>query len=323
VGVILLFYKYVTVRYPKQIQKWQKRLGASLGLTGRIIIAAEGINGTVGGSAGAIAQYKQELCAHELFVDIDFKESAGEVADFPRLSVMIKPEIVSLGIDPARLPHTKAGRQLTPDQAHELLKTVQRDAPRSACSDLVILDGRNNYESAIGAFEGAIKPDIEHFRDFPQYIDEHIELFRDKTVVMYCTGGVRCERASAYLQEKGVAREVLQIAGGIHRYIEQYPNGFFRGKNYVFDKRVSLAANDDILSSCMRCNKQSDRYQACVIRSCKRQLIVCASCSGEVLPGSISVPVNSLLRKQPACAEHAGDAVRLQECRYAASSCEE
>lgn len=300
-GVILLFYKYVTVRYPKQVQKWQKRLGESLGLTGRVIIAAEGINGTVGGSVPAVARYKQELRAHELFADLDIKESEGTEADFPRFTVVVKPEIVSLGIDPVQLSHTKAGRHLTPEQAHMLFQRVHVDAQRAR--DLVILDGRNNYESAIGAFEGAIKPDIEHFRDFPRYIDEHLELFRDKTVVMYCTGGVRCERASAYLQEKGVTREVLQIAGGIHRYVEQYPNGFFRGKNYVFDKRIALAANDDVLSVCSICGTSSDRYQACAIPSCKRQIIVCTSC----------IAVKNLVSgEQQTCVEHQ-EARGLQE----------
>ena len=122
------------------------------------------------------------------------------------------------------------GKHLTPEETHNLI--AQKP------NDLVILDARNDYEWRIGAFEGAIKPDIEHFRQFPKFVDDNLEQFKDKQVLMYCTGGIRCERASTYLKEKGVAKNVYQILGGIHRYAEQYPDGFFRGKNYVFDDRI-------------------------------------------------------------------------------------
>jgi len=270
-GKVILFYRYVTIAYPKQLQKWQRRLCESLQLTGRIIIAHEGINGTVGGTVDAIESYKQELAAHELFTGIDIKESNGSAAHFPRLSVVVKDEIVHLGIDPNHLTASTGGRHLTPREAHELMQ----DAPE----DLVLLDARNNYESRIGAFVGAVRPDIKNFRDFPDYIDQHLEQFRNKRVVMYCTGGVRCERASAYLQQKKVAQEVLQIAGGIHRYVEQYPNGFFRGKNYVFDNRIALKVNDDIIGQCNSCARPYDRYTNCVNTTCNEQIILCPDCT--------------------------------------------
>jgi predicted sulfurtransferase len=266
-GCVLLFYKYVNIRYPVQLQKWQRRLCESLKLTGRIIIAYEGINGTLGGSEEQITEYIEAMQSHELFFDVDFKTSQGSAEDFPRLSVVVKPEIVHLGITNETISAVQGGRHVSPEEAHSLLK----DNP----NDLLVFDARNAYESAIGAFEGAVKPPLANFRELPDYVDNNLEQFRDKTVLMYCTGGVRCERASAYLKNKNVAREVLQISGGIHRYVESYPDGFFRGKNYVFDQRVALPVTNDVLGNCVSCNNPCDRYVACSNPSCREQLLVC------------------------------------------------
>ncbi len=269
-GVILLFYKYVPIKYPKQIQKWQLRLCTSLGMTGRIIIAHEGINGTLGCSEEAADQYCAALRSHELFADIDTKTSEGSAEDFPRLSVVVRSEIATLGVDPERLVATQGGRHVTPAQAHLLMERPP--------DNLLIFDARNSYESAIGAFCNAVTPSIERFKELPAYIDAHIDMFRNKTVLMYCTGGVRCERASAYLKEKGVAADVLQIEGGIHRYAEQYPDGYFKGKNYVFDKRIALSVTDDVLGACMLCAQPADSYRGCSIPSCRQQCLLCPHC---------------------------------------------
>ncbi len=218
-GKILLFYKYVPITYPKRILKWQQKICADLGLRGRIILAHEGINGTVGGETSAVDCYRAIMNKHELFGGIDFKENPGDSDYFPRMEIKVKNEIVHLGIDPAKLTAQHGGRHITPREAHELME-ARRD-------DLVILDARNNYESRIGTFTGSIIPNIDHFRELPQFIDENLKVFKDKRVVMHCTGAIRCERASAYLQSKGIAKEVMLIEGGIIRYTEQYPDGFF------------------------------------------------------------------------------------------------
>jgi predicted sulfurtransferase len=266
---IALFYKYVPIRYPVQLQKWQRRLCEALGLKGRIIIAHEGINATVGGKSEDVTRYVEETGAHELLKHIDFKLSDGCGEDFPRLSVLVKPEIVRLGISPDTLPAQESGRHLTPQEAHNLLQ----ERPK----DLVVLDARNQYEWEIGAFADAVKPPIDNFRELPSYLDNNLEYFRDKQVLMYCTGGVRCERASAYLKSKDVARDVMQIEGGIHRYVEEYPNGFFRGKNYVFDGRGAMQVNNDVLGQCLQCKSASDRQVSCSNPSCRQQLIVCTA----------------------------------------------
>ncbi len=269
-GKILLYYKYVTIEYPKQAVKWQKKICQDLGLTGRILIAHEGINGTLGGSIENTQRYITIMQQHPLFDDIDFKESKGSAACFPKLQVKVRDEVVRLGIPADQLTPKNGGQHLKPEETHALIK--------QSPDDLVILDARNNFEWEIGKFENTITPDINHFRDFPQYIDEHLDQFKNKQVLMYCTGGIRCERASTYLKQKGVAKKIYQMAGGIHRYAERYPDGFFRGKNYVFDGRVAVKINDDILGTCKICHTTCDDYTNCVNALCNKHFICCANC---------------------------------------------
>jgi len=269
-GKILLFYKYVDIEYPKQVQKWQQKLCADLGLTGRIILAHEGINATVGGNEKNLEIYKKAMAKDPRFTEIDFKESEGGAHCFPRMRIIVKNEIVYLGLDPKKITAKNGGQHLTPEETHNLI--AQKP------DDLVILDARNTYEWRIGAFKDAIKPDIEHFRQFPQFVDENLDQFKDKQVLMYCTGGIRCERASSYLKEKGIAKNVYQISGGIHRYAEQYPDGFFRGKNYVFDDRIGVRVNADILSTCTLCPTPCDDYTNCLNAECNEHFIACNPC---------------------------------------------
>ena len=288
-GTILLFYKYVQISNPSEIQAWQKKLCADLGLTGRILLAHEGINGTVGGNDESVQIYIQAMNEHQLFSGIDFKTSLGGADAFPRMKISVKREIVHLGIDPEALTVKDGAEHLTPDQTHELFLN-QPD-------DLVVLDGRNNYESAVGSFAGAIKPNIRYFRQFPEYIDQNIDQFKDKTVLMYCTGGIRCERASAYLNNKKIAKTVYQVQGGIHRYVQQFPDGFFRGKNYVFDQRIAVKVNDDVLSACGHCKKSNDDYINCLNALCNKHFTCCALCA-EQFASTCSKKCQSLIQEK-------------------------
>ncbi|MCA9770081.1 rhodanese-related sulfurtransferase [Candidatus Dependentiae bacterium] len=269
-GKILLYYKYTDISCPGSIAKWQRHLCEELGLKGRIIIAKEGINGTVGGVQDATEKYKKAMEDHELFSGIDFKESDGGADCFPRMRVILRDEIVNLGIDPEKITPKQGGTYLTPQQTHELLTNKP--------NDLIIIDCRNKCESDVGTFIGSIKPNTKHFREFPKYVDEHAQELKDKQILMFCTGGVRCERASGYVKEKTQAKEVFQIKGGIHRYVEQFPNGFFRGKNYVFDSRITIKINDDILGSCSLCSKPNDNYINCANALCNKHVICCTNC---------------------------------------------
>lgn len=267
---IILFYKYIFIENPHAILKWQRKLCERLGLKGRIILGTEGINGTLGGLAENIEIYKQEMSAHPLFGQIDFKQTDNVGDHFPRLRIVVKKEIVYLGLDPEIIRADQGGTHLDPAQAHDLIAQKPEN--------LVIIDCRNPAESAIGRMPGALTPDVPHFRDFPAYVDRHLDALKDKQVLMYCTGGIRCERASAYIKSKGVAQEVYQIKGGIHRYIEQFPDGFFRGKNYVFDGRTAVKVTDDILGSCFICQTPCDDYTNCLRAKCNRHFISCTAC---------------------------------------------
>ncbi|MGD1997507.1 MAG: rhodanese-related sulfurtransferase [Candidatus Dependentiae bacterium] len=269
-GTILLYYNYTPIENPKEIMAWQRQLCTRLKLKGRVIIGTEGINGTVGGENPAVEEYKKEFLAHPLFTTTDIKESDGCADDFPRLSIRVRNEVVALGLDTKKVQPSGPETHLSPEQVHELLT----ESP----DDLVVLDARNDYESRIGRFKNAITPDITRFRDFPDYVDKHADELKDKTVLMYCTGGIRCERASTYVQNKNIAKKVYQITGGICRYIEKYPDGFFRGKNYVFDERIAVKVNDDILSNCDLCSSASDEYANCMNALCNKHFIACSAC---------------------------------------------
>ncbi|EKD48735.1 MAG: hypothetical protein ACD_64C00163G0005 [uncultured bacterium] len=269
-GKILLYYKYIAIEYPQRICKWQKKICGDLKLHGRIFIGSEGINGTVGGEDIAIERYVKLMHEHPLFSDIDFKYSDGDASYFPRMEIKVRKEICKLGVPAEELTVKDGGIHLEPEQVHELILKKP--------DDLIILDTRNNFESRIGTFTGSITPDITNFRDLPKFIDENSELFENKQVLMHCTGGVRCERATAYLKKKGIAKEVFQIRGGIVRYTEKYPEGFFRGKNYVFDRRVAVRVNDDVLSDCDLCHTPCDTYTNCVNMKCNSHYISCQEC---------------------------------------------
>lgn len=272
-GTILLFYKYTNLENPVSIARWQEKLCQKLNLKGRILIGEEGINGTVGGDTEATEAYKKEFLSHPLFIGTDIKESPGSASDFPRLAVKIKKEIVHLGIDPKVLKPSGPETHLTPEQAHQLItKALETNDP-----NVVILDTRNDYESRIGTFRGATIPPLKTFREFPEYIDNKVEEFKDKTVLMFCTGGVRCERAVSYAQSKGI-KNAFQIDGGICRYVEKFPEGHFRGKNYVFDSRIAVKANDDIISDCDLCAQPSNDYTNCMNALCNKHFIACRSC---------------------------------------------
>ncbi len=288
-GIVLLYYKYIYIQYPKRVAKWQKQICQDLGLTGRILIAHEGINSTVGGPDETIELYIAIMRKNPLFADVDFKKGPGGAQCFPKLQVKVRDEIVSLGLEGSQADYKNTAEHLTPEQIHTLIAKKPKD--------LVIFDARNNFESNIGRFKKTIAPNIKHFRDLPTYIDQHLDVFKDKQVLMYCTGGIRCERASAYLKLKNVAKNVYQMDGGIHRYVEKYSDGFFRGKNYVFDGRVAVKINDDILGSCTICNKPCDEYHNCINAECNKHFICCSTCI-KTLQGTCNKTCDQLIKNK-------------------------
>ncbi|XP_078252147.1 thiosulfate sulfurtransferase/rhodanese-like domain-containing protein 2 isoform X2 [Rhinoraja longicauda] len=248
-GEVLLYYSYCDIEQPQVICMWQKALCRQLHFTGKVRISKEGINGTVGGCKMATELYIQTMLSHPLFQNMsieDFKRSAGGAHCFQDLRVGVFKEVVPMGVDPEEISYKDAGIHLTPEEFHKKVEALSNSA--QVQQDTILLDCRNFYESKIGNFQHCLAPNIRKFSYFPDYIDTNLECFKGKQVLMYCTGGIRCERGSAYLRSKDVCKEVYQLKGGIHKYLEQFPSGFYKGKLFVFDNRYAISVNDDIIS---------------------------------------------------------------------------
>ncbi|XP_056093608.1 thiosulfate sulfurtransferase/rhodanese-like domain-containing protein 2 [Rhinichthys klamathensis goyatoka] len=278
-GEVLLYYCYCRLNDPQMICQWQKELCSKFHMTGKVRVATEGINGTVGGTKTATNLYVKAMLSHPSFKIMqvqDFKKSVGGAECFSDLKVGVYKEIVPMGVDPDIISYRLAGIHLEPEEFHKEVKAFVEN--QSSISDTILLDCRNFYESKIGQFDQCLAPDIRKFSYFPDYVEKNLDLFRDKKVLMYCTGGIRCERGSAYLRSKNICKEVYQLKGGIHKYLEQFPDGFYRGKLFVFDERYAIAFNEDIISECRYCSCPWDRYQLCSTDFCCQLVLSCATC---------------------------------------------
>ncbi|KAK2834313.1 hypothetical protein Q7C36_015014 [Tachysurus vachellii] len=311
-GEVILYYCYCQIKEPRFICEWQNELCSKLRLTGKVRVATEGINGTVGGTKSATRLYISAMLAHPIFqvmqVD-DFKTSDGSAECFPDLKVGVYKEIVPMGVDPDIITYRSAGTHLEPEEFHKEVQSLLKDG--SANSDTILLDCRNFYESKIGQFRNCLAPDIRKFSYFPDYVDKNLDLFRNKKVLMYCTGGIRCERGSAYLRSKNVCKEVYQLKGGIHKYLEQFPDGFYRGKLFVFDERYSISFNSDIISDCRYCGNPWDQYQLCSTDFCYQLVLSCTYCRQKGL--TACCPVCQVKEQMPS-GSPSGGRVHKEEC---------
>lgn len=270
--VILLYYKYTRIENPQDFAKAHLEFCKNLGLNGRIIVAGEGINGTVAGTAEQTEAYKAHLLGDTRFSGIEFKTEYWDKNPFKKMHCRAKDEIVHLGA-PDLNPNELTGTYLEPQ---EFLEMMENDP------DVVILDTRNNYESEIGRFKNAITPDIDNFRDFPEYV-KSIENLKDKKILAYCTGGIRCEKATGVLLKAGF-KHVYQLHGGIITYGQKTGGKNWEGKCYVFDGRISVPVNqfeNTVISTCRYCKNPSDRYINCTNAACNKQIIVCETCEPE------------------------------------------
>lgn len=269
---VLLYYKYVPITNPEKIRDEQSDLCKKLGIKGRILVSEEGVNGTISGSAEAIEEYKKKTTEYPEFKDIEWKVSQGSEDIFPKLRVVVRDEIVTLGLktrgNDVSLEHK--AEYIEPEDLYRLYENEE---------DFVIIDGRNEYEARIGKFKNSFYFDVEAFREIPQEIKK-IEKFKDKLVVTYCTGGVRCEKFSAYLKEQGF-KNVKQLHGGIHRYSDETGGKHFEGEMYVFDGRVSVPVNHvdpSVISKCAHCDIPIARFINCANAECNKRIICCESC---------------------------------------------
>jgi UPF0176 protein len=268
---VLLYYQYADILDPQAVRDWQTQICRDLGLKGRILVAEEGLNGTVCGDDDACERYKELTWADARFAEMVFKEDDVDRQVFPRLRVVVRREIVTLGIDPKEISYKERGKYIRPEELHAMYESGE---------EFYVLDVRNDYESLIGRFRNAITPKIRHFRDFPRVAQE-LRHLKDKKIVMYCTGGVRCERATAYFRKQGF-RDVSHLEGGIVTYAKQYPEGYFEGKMYVFDGRVAVSyaapGKEKVVSNCWHCGVGADRIVNCGNAECDEQYVVCENC---------------------------------------------
>jgi UPF0176 protein len=270
---VLLFYKYVTIEDPEAIRFWVQNRAKALGFTGRVIIAEEGINGTLEGSLENTTLFTEEFLQNSLFSDVQVKTSMSDGNSFPKLSVKVRKEIVGTGFDPKKVdPRNKTGTKLRPEELRSWYENKK---------DFVIVDMRNDYEYLSGHFKDSINPELENSRDLPKAL-EKLEPLKDKTVLTVCTGGIRCEKMSALLLAEGF-KDVYQLDNGIHGYMEKYPGLDFQGALYTFDQRLTMDFGGDreIIGRCGLCNATTEAYVNCAYNPCHLHFLACLDCQKE------------------------------------------
>jgi len=264
---VILYYIFVPVADPQMTMRWQRELCTRLNLQGRIIISQHGINGTLGGNVDNVKAYIHEMNVTREFKGIEYKWSDGAREDFPKLSIKVRKELVTLAPE-ENFDVFDKGTPLRPEAWHRFIE----EHP-----DVPILDARNDYESEIGAFKNAIKPKIKTFKEIKKTLEE---LPKDRPVLTYCTGDIRCEYLSAYMKHKGFTG-VYHLDGGIVKYGEAYgDDGHWEGKCYVFDKRMKIAFSNKSkdIGECVHCGIKTSEQVNCADLSCNRQFVVCETC---------------------------------------------
>lgn len=227
--VVATMYKFVPIEDCAALKAQLTQLFQTHQLQGTILLATEGLNGTVAGSAQGISALFHFLNQDPRFVDLRPKLSYVAASPFKRMKIRIKREIVSMGVDSIN-PAAQTGTHVDPETWNQLLQDPE----------VLVIDTRNQYEYDIGTFEGAVSPQTQHFRQFPQFVDNNLDPQQHPKVAMFCTGGIRCEKASAYLLEQGFD-EVYQLEGGILNYLHhQQDESLWEGECFVFDGRVAV-----------------------------------------------------------------------------------
>lgn len=228
--VVVALYKFVTLEDHQEMREPLLEKCRSLGIKGTLLLANEGINGTVAGTREAADALLAYLKADERLADLDYKESYFDELPFYRMKVKIKKEIVTLGVDGID-PNETVGHYVEPKDWNALISDP----------DVVVVDTRNHYEYELGTFEGAVDPETESFREFPEYVEKSMDPGKQKKVAMFCTGGIRCEKSTAYMLKQGF-EEVYHLKGGILKYLEEVPEeeSLWQGDCYVFDNRVAV-----------------------------------------------------------------------------------
>jgi len=267
---VLLFYKYIDIEAPEKLAANVRALADELSLTGRVIVAREGINATFEGTTENTELFVSNFFTDARFEGVQVKRSIGTGKSFPGLSVKVRKEIVGTGFsDEEANPRVKTAPRISPEELRSWYEKGR---------DFVIIDMRNNYEFASGHFKNAVQSGISASRHLSLVVEKLAPL-KEKEVITVCTGGVRCEKMAAYLQHKGF-KNVRQLDGGIHSYMEKYPGKDFLGTLYTFDQRVTMdfGGKRAVIGKCHLCGASSERYADCAEKSCHLHFIACDGC---------------------------------------------
>lgn len=275
---ILLYYKFTPIADAEAVKLWQKTLCDNLNLRGRILVSRHGINGTVGGDMDDLKKYIKASKQFAGFKDIVFKWSEGAREDFPRMSVKARRELVGFKnsddeFDVDEHGVIGGGPHLKPEEVHKMVEKYG--------DDVVFFDGRNAHEAKIGKFKNAVVPDTRTSRDFIAELEsDKYDDIKDKKVISYCTGGVRCEVISAMMKKRGF-KEVYQIDGGIVKYGEKYgDDGLWEGSLRVFDKRMTMNFSDHAktIGECVHCSGKTSNFENCANMQCNELVLICEDC---------------------------------------------
>lgn len=273
--LILAYYNYTTIDDASQFAEKHLAYCKSLKLRGRIYIANEGINGSISGKVEACEQYMKDLKSDARFAKIEFKIDASNEHAFQRMHVRLKKEIVFSGLRNPKIidPTKQTGIHLN---GAEFQQMKEQD-------DVLVLDVRSNYETRLGKFKNSVTLDIENFREFPQKIAE-LKKYKNKKIITCCTGGIKCEKASALLLKEGF-KDVFQLHNGIIGYSKETGGKDFDGALYVFDGRVSIPINNvnpQFIAMCKQCDEPTNRSLNCANIDCNEQFNMCEKCSEEM-----------------------------------------
>lgn len=275
---ILLYYKFTPIADPEAMKLWQKTLCESLNLRGRILVSAQGLNGTVGGDMDDLKAYIKATKQYPGFKGIVFKWSDGGREDFPRLSVKSRRELVGFKNSDDEFTVDEngvvgGGQHIKPEQVHELVEKYG--------DDVIFFDGRNEHEAKIGKFKNAIVPNTNTSRDFIAELEsDKYDDIKDKKIITYCTGGIRCEVISAMMKKRGF-NDVYQIDGGIVKYGEAYgDDGLWEGSLRVFDDRMTVDFSDHAktIGECSHCGAKTSNFENCALPECNELVLICETC---------------------------------------------
>lgn len=274
---VLLFYAYLYIENPEMLAVEMRALAEHYCLLGRVIVAQEGVNATLEGTIEATEAFIAAFMQDSRFADMQVKRSASTGESFPKLSVKVRNEIVGTGFKQEEAdPRIKTAPHLKPEELKQWYESGK---------EFVVVDMRNSYEFASGHFKNAIDPGLEASRDLPQALPK-LEALKNKTVLTVCTGGVRCEKMSAYLLSHGF-NNVYQLDGGIHSYMEKYPGQDYEGALYTFDNRLTMdfGGERDVIGTCHHCGGKTERYINCANFGCHIHILVCEQCTPLGTPG--------------------------------------